>query len=111
MSQGTKTDVDLADGFNVHSQPGSVSFQVVVVPRASRSKLAGLHDGSLRVTLAAAPVDGEANAELCKLLAKKLGVPKRAVTITHGEHSKHKTIQVNDIAVEQVLSLCRSDRP
>ena len=85
-------------------------FQVLVVPRASRSKIAGVHAGALKVTLAAAPVDGEANAELCKVLAKALGVSKRAVQITHGEHSKHKTIQVNDITAEQVLSL-RSAEP
>lgn len=111
MSHALKTGVPSQHGFKASPRPGSVSFEVVVVPRASRSKIAGLHDGRLKVTLAAAPVDGEANEELRKVLAKALGVPKRAVQITHGEHSKHKTVQVNDVAIEQVWALSRSDAP
>jgi uncharacterized protein len=80
----------------------------VVVPRASRSRVVGLHDGRLKVTLAAPPVDGEANAELCATLAKALGVPKRAVRISHGEHNKHKTLRVEGVSVEQVLRLSQS---
>jgi uncharacterized protein (TIGR00251 family) len=108
MNQPPKSD-SRVPGFTVRSTPGAVSFEVVVVPRASRSKIAGLHGASLKVTLAAPPVEGEANAELCKLLAKALGVPKRSVQITHGEHSKHKTVQVEGATVEQVLCLSRND--
>jgi uncharacterized protein (TIGR00251 family) len=91
--------------FSPRSEADAVSFEVVVVPRASRSRVVGLHDGRLKVTLAAPPVDGEANAELCATLAKALGVPKRSVSITHGEHSKHKTVRVNGASLERVMSL------
>jgi len=93
----------------IRSASGAVSFDVVVVPRASRSRVAGLHAESLKVTLAAAPVDGEANRELCALIAKQLGVSKRAVRITRGEHSKHKTVQVTGVTIERVLELARDD--
>lgn len=82
-----------------------MTFDVVVVPRASRSRISGLHADSLKVTLAAPPVDGEANRELCSVIAKALGVPKRAVQITRGEHSKHKTVQVTGVTVDRVLGL------
>ena len=75
------------------------------MPRASRSRVVGLHDGRLKVTLAAPPVDGEANVELCATLAKALRVPKRAVSISHGEHNKHKTLRVEGASVEQVMRL------
>ena len=78
------------------------------MPRASRSRVVGLHDGRLKVTLAAPPVDGEANVELCATLAKALGVPKRAVRISHGEHNKHKTVRVQGASVEQVMRLSQS---
>lgn len=93
----------------IRSEGGAVSFDVVVVPRASRSRICGMHADSLKVTLAAAPVDGEANRELCGLIAKLLGVPKRSVQITRGEHSKHKTVQVVGVSAERVLELTKDD--
>lgn len=94
--------------FTPRSEADAVSFEVIVVPRASRSRVVGLHDGRLKVTLAAPPVDGEANAELCATLAKALGVPRRAVSITHGEHNKHKTVRVNGARAEDVMRLSQS---
>ena len=58
---------------------GALTFKVRVVPRASRSEISGEHDGSLRIRIAAPPVDGAANEELVRLLARKLGVPRSAV--------------------------------
>jgi uncharacterized protein len=89
----------------IHAQPDGVSFEVLVVPRASRTRIVGAHAAALKVTLAAPPVDGAANLALCAFLAKALGVPKRAVRITHGEHSKTKTVQVTGVSADQVRLL------
>ncbi|MEY4576069.1 MAG: hypothetical protein RL701_772 [Pseudomonadota bacterium] len=91
--------------WSVRAEPLAITFEVLVVPRASRSRIVGVHADRLKVTLAAPPVDGAANAELCATLAKALAVPKRSVQITHGEHSKHKTVQVSGVTLEQVLQL------
>ena len=104
MSQASRTHAHTA-GFTVRSQADGVCFDVVVVPRASRSRIVGLHANSLKVSLAAPPVDGEANQALCDLLAKLLGVPKRAVQLQRGERSKHKTVLVLGVTSEQVLSV------
>ena len=72
-------------------------LNVRVVPRTS-SEIVGFHDGALRVRIAAAPVDGAANAELIKLLAKKFGVAKSDVSITSGETSKNKRIRINNLS-------------
>jgi uncharacterized protein len=73
---------------------GSVTFKVQVVPRASRSEVVGEHAGTLRVRIAAPPVEGAANLELVRLLARALGVPRQAIDITTGHASKLKTIRV-----------------
>jgi uncharacterized protein (TIGR00251 family) len=104
MSQASRTGASAA-GFTVRSQANAVSFDVVVVPRASRSRIAGLHANCLKISLAAPPVDGEANQALCELIAKLLSVPKRAVQIQRGERSKHKTVRVTGVTVDQVSSL------
>jgi uncharacterized protein (TIGR00251 family) len=69
---------------------GALTFAVRVVPRASRSEVVGEHDGALRVRVAAPPVDGAANEELARTLARALHVPVSAVEITGGHASKIK---------------------
>jgi uncharacterized protein (TIGR00251 family) len=69
-------------------------FMVRVVPRASRSSIMGEHDGALRVRLAAPPVDGAANEELMRVLARAFDVPARDVEITGGFASKLKQVRV-----------------
>jgi uncharacterized protein len=71
---------------------------VRVVPRASRSEIVGFHDGALKVRLTSPPVDGAANDELVKLLAKKFGVPRGDVSIVAGETSKNKRIKINNLS-------------
>lgn len=84
---------------------GAITFAVRVVPRASRSELAGAHEGALRVRVAASPVEGAANEELARTLARALGVPPRAVEIRSGHASKTKLVRVAGATCEQLLSL------
>ena len=73
---------------------GVIKFKVRVVPRASRSEIVGEHDGSLRVRIAAPPVNGAANDELVRLLARTFSVPLSAINISAGHASKLKTVTV-----------------
>jgi uncharacterized protein (TIGR00251 family) len=100
-----------ATGLSVREQSDGVVFSVVVVPRASRSRIVGLHAEALKVTLAAPPVDGEANDELCAILAKALGVAKRSIRIVNGERSKTKTVHVQGVSVERVRALADGAKP
>ena len=84
---------------------GALTFAVRVVPRASRSEVVGEHDGALRVRVAAPPVEGAANVELVRTLARALGVPSRAVEITGGHASKTKLVRVVGMERERLLSL------
>jgi uncharacterized protein (TIGR00251 family) len=73
---------------------GALVFKVQVVPRASRSEIVGEHNGALRVRLTAPPVDGAANEELIRTLARALCVRKNAVEITAGRSSRTKQVRV-----------------
>jgi uncharacterized protein len=74
----------------------SVTLTVCVVPRASRSEIAGRHNGALRIRIAAPPVEGAANRELVKLLAKTFRVPQNAVSIVSGSNSKNKIVCIEN---------------
>ena len=79
---------------NYTEKDGTLIFKVRVVPRASRSEVVGEHDGALRVRIAAPPVDGAANDELVRLLARAFGVPRSAIAITSGHAAKLKIVRV-----------------
>ena len=78
-------------------------IDVRVMPRAGRSEVAGLRDGALLVRLAAAPVDGAANAELIDLIARALHIPKRDVTIVRGERSRNKRVRIAGMNADDVV--------
>ena len=65
-----------------------------VQPRASRSQVVGEIDGALKVKLAAPPVDGAANEELLRLLAKLVGVARGQVEIVTGARGRQKLVRV-----------------
>ncbi len=88
---------------------GALVFTVRVVPRAARSQVAGEHDGALRVRVAAPPVDGAANEELVRTLARALNVPARDVLITSGHSSKLKQVRVLNATRERLEQLCNSE--
>jgi uncharacterized protein (TIGR00251 family) len=90
---------------NYTEADGALTFAVRVVPRASRSEVVGEHDGALRVRVAAPPVEGAANEELRRTLARALGVPARAVEITGGHTGKTKQVRVRGANRHQLLRL------
>ena len=69
-------------------RPGSI------VPRASRTRVAGLHDGRVKLQVAAPPVDGEANAELVTLLARHFGCARSAVEVITGASARLKRVRI-----------------
>ncbi len=63
-------------------------------PKASKSEFSGLHGDALTVRIQAPPVEGKANSELVKFLAKQFGVSKSAVSIISGELNRHKRVRI-----------------
>ena len=84
---------------------GSLVFAVRVVPRASKTAAAGEHDGALKVRVAAPPVEGAANAELTRFLAKRLNVSASSVEIVGGHTSKSKVVRAAGAKAEDLLRL------
>ncbi|HWK94731.1 MAG TPA: DUF167 family protein [Pseudolabrys sp.] len=78
---------------------GGLTLHVRLTPKGGRDAIDGIEtmsDGRsvLKVRVRAAPSEGEANAALCKLLAKSLGVPARDVTLAAGATSRVKRLEI-----------------
>jgi len=75
-----------------HTDGDKIRLEIKAVPGASKTELAGIKDGHLRIRIAAAPEDGKANAALLGFLSKTLDCPKRDLQLLSGEKSRLKTI-------------------
>lgn len=85
-----------------------IRFGVKALAGASKSCIVGFDGEMLKVRLAAAPVDGKANAELVSILAKALDVPRSSVTIRSGLASRRKVIEVENCTEQKLKELLQA---
>ena len=69
-------------------------------PRAHRDEVVGERDGVVVIRVTAPPVDGKANAALCRLIAKRAGVAPSRVEIVRGHTAREKVIRVEGLDAE-----------
>lgn len=77
-------------------------LSVHVRPRSSRSAVLGVREGALDVALTSPPVDGQANAELLKLLARVLEVRRADLEIVMGATGRGKVLAVRGASPDWV---------
>lgn len=85
-----------SDLYDLVSEPddNAVCTSFWVQPRASGTRISGIYQNCIKISLSSPPVDGKANAELCKFISKKLSIPKSSVKIISGETSRKKIIRI-----------------
>ncbi len=84
--------------FHLHDGRSGAALAVRVTPRASRNRIAEvMSDGTVKIHITAAPVDGEANARLLAFLSEVLGVPRSRLEIVAGMTGRDKLISVVDM--------------
>ena len=88
--------------------PTGVKLSIKVVPGASKTRMVGLLDGALKITLAAAPEKGKANKELLRFLANLLDLPKSSLSIISGEHNARKEIFISQITPQTLQTKLQS---
>ena len=93
------------------SKPAVVRFHVV--PRASKTEIVGRHGDAIKIRIKAPPVDGAANEELTRFLAKRFGVPRSAVQLLSGTSSRDKRVAITGMPADEVLAslLARTPSP
>ncbi len=84
-----------------------VEIRIKVLPRSSKSEVAGISEDRLKIKLNSPPVDGAANKELVKLLSKILKVAKSDLELVKGDRSRLKTVLVRNGDVRRITELLR----
>lgn len=99
-----RTNVEALQDWPCLAESGAgCRLSVRVVPNAGQTSVEGLHDGALRIRLAARPIDGAANDALVSWLAGQLGLAKRAIRVEHGLSSRRKRVAL-DLAAPRVAA-------
>jgi uncharacterized protein (TIGR00251 family) len=81
--------------YQLHKGKVGSAISVRVATRMPRTELIGImDDGTLKITLNSAPVDGKANDELVRYLSEVFQLPRSNIEIVAGNTSKNKLISL-----------------
>lgn len=89
----------------IDERDGRGHFAVRLIPRASRTAIAGVREGVLHVRVTAAPVNGAANRALLELLGRSLRLGPTTIRIESGATSSRKRLSVPSAALERLRAL------
>ena len=92
----------MADDLELVSREGTVGLRVRVKPKARRTKIIGVQEGVLVVTLAAPPHEGQANVELLRFLSEVVHVPVSRIELAAGASGRTKLVRFRDVDVAHV---------
>lgn len=82
-----------------------------VQPGAKRTEVIGLHGDALKIKVAAAAVEGQANSRLLEFLRKAFHVPASCIALKQGEHARRKVVEIRDSTVPPESLLAGEDTP
>jgi uncharacterized protein len=77
-------------------------LEVYIQPRASKSEVAGMHDGVIKIRIAAPAVENAANVALVAFVADQLGIAKRSVRIVLGGTSRRKVLEIDGMTDDAI---------
>ena len=77
---------------------------VHIQPKASTTECVGFHGDAIKIRVAAPPVDGAANDELIRFLARQLSIPATSAQIQSGASGRHKRVLVKGATAQLVLA-------
>ena len=90
-----------------------LTFDIQVIPHASRAEIAGVQEGAFKVKVTEPPVEGADNDACIKLLAKELGLKKSQMEIFSGAKSRKKTVMIKDISKTEleakINNICKTN--
>ena len=84
--------------------PNGITLNLHCQPGAKQTKVVGLHDSCLKISLQAPAQDNKANELLLAWLSKQLKVPQKQIQFISGQNSRIKRVEVwGPISLEQII--------
>jgi uncharacterized protein (TIGR00251 family) len=98
----------MANPTYLRSDKDGVQLSIKLQPRASSNEIVGEQGGELRVRVTAPPVDAAANEALLRFLADALDCPRGRIGLIRGQTSRHKTVKVHGLSLDDVAGRLRA---
>jgi len=88
----------------LNQTPNGITLNLHCQPGAKQTKVVGLHDGCLKISLQASALENKANELLLAWLSKQLKVPQKQIQFISGQNSRKKRVEVwGPISIEQII--------
>ena len=97
-----------AHGCIQNTGAGNLIIKVTVQPKASRNKVVGIFNNTLKIATTAPPVDGKANIQIINQLAKFFEIPKSAICLKGGQQSRKKRFILSGVTKDDADSLFKA---
>ena len=86
--------------------PNGITLNLHCQPGAKVTKVVGLHDGCLKISLQAPALENKANELLLAWLSKQLRLPQKQIQFISGQNSRKKRVEIwGSISPEQIVRL------
>ena len=84
----------------------NLTLKIYLQPKASKNEIVGPYRDGIKVRVTAPPVEGKANEELLRFLAKEWRISLSHIEMIRGHHSREKTLRISS---DENLDLLRKD--
>jgi uncharacterized protein (TIGR00251 family) len=97
MNHNADAELSSCCGLSYRITRKGVAMNVKVTPKASKSQIAGVQNGSLKLKVTSPPEKGKANEECKRILAGIFDTSKNCICLVTGEKSQRKTFVIENI--------------
>lgn len=73
-----------------------IAVKLYVQPNAKEFEYCGLFNGCFKFKIPVPALEGKANAYICKAMAKDFSVPLSQVSLSSGQKSRYKTVEIKN---------------
>ena len=88
----------------IKQTPNGITLNLHCQPGAKLTKVVGLHDGCLKISLQAPALENKANELLLAWLSKQLKVPQKQIQFISGQNNRKKRVEIwGSITADQIV--------
>ena len=92
----------------IKQTPNGITLNLHCQPGAKLTKVVGLHDGCLKISLQAPALENKANELLLAWLSKHLKIPQKQIQFISGQNSRKKRVEIwGAISLEQIVAVLK----
>jgi len=96
------------DEIKILEHSNGITLECRVTPRAGRNAIKYIKNGILMIALKSPPIEGKANEDLIKYMAKILSIRKSDIIIKSGIHSRNKILLIHEINKVKAIAAIES---